>query len=936
MSETPSINKIIDSLPVFRIQWQKLCVLYTPGKIAVVDTLDADHIQKYFNKSGHGSTDKSVRQIAEWLKSHALKTVERYSQWLDSPFQPECLTVYLSNYCNLACTYCYASNGRQNRQKCGTHHAFPVIDEKIFYACAKQVAVNCAAKGIPFHLVLHGGGEPTLHFDLVRRFVTVSRQIAKNYGIGWFGYIATNGVLSEKNAAWIARHFDRIGLSCDGPPDIQNQQRPMNNGSKSASFIEQTASVIAQYGKKIEIRTTITPQTMSRQKEIVSYLYETLGASTIRFEPAYRVTEKNRNYFIPHQADPFAKNFLSAQKTAHDLGCELLFSGVRLSEIHGPYCNVLRNVLLLTPNGHAVNCFMDIAPSLNENNHIIGSIDQQTGSFVLNNQVIKKLRLAAIQIPEMCRACINMFHCARGCPDWCQLDESPVSKKNMDASCNNETIHFRCRLNKLLAYLWIQHQARKLVNHRKISIQIDSEKMNLDGEKNLLNFLADSQENMDKNLILKQWNAVKQHYRINDRCMPEPLWVKRGFEHDGRTAWNHICRQITCRSRQSPLAIYIHIPFCLQRCGFCDCYAIPLGKQNHLRQKRYFSTLMSEISSWGRLANLRNRPVSTIHFGGGTPNCIDPLLFEQLVDKCRNVFGILPETEWALESTGLLLSENHLKWLKNIGFTRLHIGVQTLEEPLRHQIGRKTPTILLMKQLSHALKMKFITSVDIVYGLPNQTSKGLLQTLDQLTDAGIHGISLYRFNISRRNRWFVKSCQGFTPEKVYDYCLLQAADQVLVRRGYKKNYFNHYALPKDRNIYFTHAQRGEDLLAMGTIADGIFGDYCYRHPGYAKFLASTTKSMPALEGGLCFTKKERTIHPQTMQLMGGYFPFKYINGEKLRRLVSKWVDCALIKESAGNNGLDLTANGSWFISDMIREMEDINIPELRRNFWKSP
>jgi uncharacterized protein len=205
--------------------------------------------------------------------------------------------------------------------------------------------------------VLHGGGEPTIHWELVKQFEVLTRQIANEFGVDWFGHIATNGVLPEKRARWLANHFNLVGLSCDGPPEIQDRQRPIGGGGKSSPFVERTAHAIAEAGGQFEVRSTITPQTLARQVEIVSYLHERLRASRMRFEPVYRLRGRNQIAFTPDQSESFVEHFLSAQSKARSLGCSLSFSGVRPDEVHGPYCDVLRDVLHLTPDGTATACF---------------------------------------------------------------------------------------------------------------------------------------------------------------------------------------------------------------------------------------------------------------------------------------------------------------------------------------------------------------------------------------------------------------------------------------------------------------------------------------------------------------------------------------------------------------------------------------------------
>ena len=172
-----------------------------------------------------------------------------------------------------------------------------------------MVARFCVQKDKPFHLVLHGGGEPTVHPSLIERITDMTKNIAGKYGLDWFGYLATNGVMSESRAGWAAGLFSLIGLSCDGPPDIQDTLRPMPNGEGSSKIVERTARAISESGGAFLIRTTITPQTVHRQEEIVEYLHKRLGAAIIRIEPVYRAGRNTGISLSPQPTGSFRRQF---------------------------------------------------------------------------------------------------------------------------------------------------------------------------------------------------------------------------------------------------------------------------------------------------------------------------------------------------------------------------------------------------------------------------------------------------------------------------------------------------------------------------------------------------------------------------------------------------------------------------------------------------
>jgi radical SAM protein with 4Fe4S-binding SPASM domain len=341
----------------------------------------------------------------------------------------------------------------------------PVVNKRVVSAAARLVAKNCAGKGKRFVLVLHGGGEPTIHWGLIKGIVSLSRVVAQEYGIPWFGYIATNGVMAESRALWLGRHFDVVGLSCDGPPEIQDRQRCLHNGGASSFFVERTAHMIKDAGGEVEVRSTITPETIERQAEIVSYIYRKLGASTIRLEPAYCGHNRSEHRFTGEDADRFATQFLEAQDLATSLGCTLSFSGVRPDEIHGPYCDVLRNVLRLTPDGAATACFFSTGSHDTTGRQLqIGGIDESTGEFALDMDRIDAFRQKASAIPGACRECINSYSCTRACPDSCSVLHHGWQNMPSNNNQRKESTEFRCLVHQKLTLAWLLKFARRLVD----------------------------------------------------------------------------------------------------------------------------------------------------------------------------------------------------------------------------------------------------------------------------------------------------------------------------------------------------------------------------------------------------------------------------------------------------------------------------------------
>ena len=185
-------------LPVFRARSADDTWFYTPGKMT--------HVPRHSNDIPRAVLDFARVAADGWQSMHSL------------PFEPKCLTLYLSNQCNIACSYCYSSFANNARVPASANAAIqadplPAISNNAMRAAARLVATNCAADGDAFSLVVHGGGEPTTEFERLQFAVSVTKALAGSARLDWTGYVSTNGVMPKNVAAWLGAAFSEVGMS---------------------------------------------------------------------------------------------------------------------------------------------------------------------------------------------------------------------------------------------------------------------------------------------------------------------------------------------------------------------------------------------------------------------------------------------------------------------------------------------------------------------------------------------------------------------------------------------------------------------------------------------------------------------------------------------------------------------------------------------------
>lgn len=444
---TTYIRKLAaDKLSIFRIDTSRHCLLYTPGYGIYLRTPDADNLEIELLTNPFSSIEDVVN-----LRKYAEKAQAGYSNWLARPYCPVCLTLYLNNTCNLSCAYCYSQIGDNSNQR--------VQIEEIIVG-AKFVARNCVEQGKPLTVVFHGGGEPALDFGLIQTALKEVYKIAGQNHLEVFRYIATNGVMSTGHAEWIARNFDLVGLSCDGPRSIQDKQRPLRidipqHKNGSSSFVERTAQILRKNEVNFDIRVTITPHSVDRQPEIAHYICDTLRPREIHAEPVYmRVRGSDPAIFPAEMAECFVSRFLEAREVSMKMGIPWYTSGTRIDEVNGPYCNYYRDVLNIIPGGWITACFKVSKLSFYKDHPlIIGWIDKHIGKITIDHNKLTSLREGFTYPLSQCETCFNRFHCTYLCPDYCVCQSNTVNKQS------NEHNRFRCMVASMLAMKFIEEKA---------------------------------------------------------------------------------------------------------------------------------------------------------------------------------------------------------------------------------------------------------------------------------------------------------------------------------------------------------------------------------------------------------------------------------------------------------------------------------------------
>jgi oxygen-independent coproporphyrinogen-3 oxidase len=192
-----------------------------------------------------------------------------------------------------------------------------------------------------------------------------------------------------------------------------------------------------------------------------------------------------------------------------------------------------------------------------------------------------------------------------------------------------------------------------------------------------------------------------------------------------------------------PVAVYVHLPFCLTRCSYCGCHAVVNHAPSAL--DRYLDHLALELEQVSGLAGGRRRVVQ-LHWGGGTPNYLSDAQLRRLAALLRGAFDLAPGAEVSVEVDPRAAHPGQPGLLRELGFNRVSLGVQDLDPGVQAAIGRHQAVEHTVRLLEECRAAGFASvNVDLVYGLPTQTSASVRRTLERVIELAPDRIAMFSY-----------------------------------------------------------------------------------------------------------------------------------------------------------------------------------------------
>ncbi|MBQ8591430.1 MAG: oxygen-independent coproporphyrinogen III oxidase [Lachnospiraceae bacterium] len=237
------------------------------------------------------------------------------------------------------------------------------------------------------------------------------------------------------------------------------------------------------------------------------------------------------------------------------------------------------------------------------------------------------------------------------------------------------------------------------------------------------------------------------------------------------------------------LGIYIHIPFCVKKCLYCDFLSAPAKLPV---QEEYVKKLLSEIEQ--ESVKYRVYSVDTIFFGGGTPSVLPPEWIVQILKKIQECFFVRNTAEITIEVNPGTVSEQALYMYRNAGINRLSIGLQSFQEKELKYLGRIHTPEQFLDTFSCARKVGFTNiNVDIMSALPEQTMSDYRNTVEKVLELRPEHVSAYSLIVEEGTPFY--EMQLNLPDEDVDRQMYQYTERILNAYGYERYEISNYAKP---------------------------------------------------------------------------------------------------------------------------------------------
>jgi len=273
------------------------------------------------------------------------------------------------------------------------------------------------------------------------------------------------------------------------------------------------------------------------------------------------------------------------------------------------------------------------------------------------------------------------------------------------------------------------------------------------------------------------------------------------------------------------IGIYIHIPFCISKCAYCDFYSLA---GSDALMSRYQQALTQQLAEAAPVLN--GYYVDTIYFGGGTPSYFGAKRIAGLFNTLKDHYKVLLDAEVTVEVNPDSISGKDLRLLRKEGVNRLSIGVQTADDGLAKSLGRRHSFRQVEKTMERARRARFDNiSLDLIYGLPSQSKADWADTLNRVITLRPEHISCYGLRIEENTPLYLFKDSPLIPGEDDQADMYLFTVEALRDVGYRQYEVSNFALPDRESKHNLKYWNREEYVGFGPSASSYIGELRYSY-----------------------------------------------------------------------------------------------------------
>lgn len=260
-----------------------------------------------------------------------------------------------------------------------------------------------------------------------------------------------------------------------------------------------------------------------------------------------------------------------------------------------------------------------------------------------------------------------------------------------------------------------------------------------------------------------------------------------------------------------PLSLYVHLPWCLKKCPYCDFNSHEWQGEGGVPEQRYLDALMADLEA--ALPLVWGRAVQSIFIGGGTPSLFSPQAIDRLLGDIRARLPLAPGCEITLEANPGTFEKDRFRAFRAAGVTRLSVGVQSFNDRHLRALGRVHDRAQALAAVEEAAQAFDTFNLDLMYALPGQTMAELDEDLATALALAPPHISIYHLTIEP-NTYFAKYPPTIPPDDDA-YAMLDRITELTGQSGMQRYEISAYARPGHHCLHNTNYWQFGDYLGIG-------------------------------------------------------------------------------------------------------------------------